>query len=234
MNRIGFKPNDETELLIRQATERLEVNGIFTHLCVCDTPNMDYYTDTQIKTFRDFYLRIKDLKLPFVHCQNTIGGMRKVDDFTTHSRLGISLYGLKPDYDNVIFEGMKPALEWRSVISMIKTLKKGEKIGYGLTYETERETKVATVSAGYADGYNRRMSNGGTVIVKGKKAKIIGRVCMDQFMIDVTDIKDVKPYDEVVLIGEGYTADDMGKDLGTISYEVVTGISSRVSFEYKN
>lgn len=232
MHRIGFAPDINTENLIRQATEKLSVKGIFTHLCVADDPACNEFTRGQIEKFNAFAKRVEDLKLPYIHCCNSAGIMYHNDGFSTRLRLGISLYGLKPDYNSSLPKGVLPALEWKAQITMVKTIKKGESLGYGLTYTADKERKIATVSTGYADGYPRRLSNLGTVYVNGKKAKVVGRVCMDQMMIDVTDI-DVKMGDYALLLCDQYTADDMANDIGTIGYEIVTQITQRVTRTFK-
>ncbi|MBQ8427322.1 MAG: alanine racemase [Clostridia bacterium] len=232
MHRIGFAPDGNTENAIRQAQKNLCVKGIFTHLCVADDPARNEFTCGQIETFKAFTKRIEDLKLPYIHCCNSAGIMYHNDGFSTHLRLGISLYGLKPDYCNTLLEGVLPALEWKAQIAMVKTLKKGDGLGYGLTFTADKDMKIATVTIGYADGYPRRLSNLGTVYIGGKKAKIVGRVCMDQMMIDVTDI-DVKMGDVALLLCDQYTADDMANDIGTIGYEIVTQITQRVTKTFK-
>lgn len=116
---------------------------------------------------------------------------------------------------------------------MLKTVYSGETIGYGRTFAVNREMMIATIPTGYADGYNRGLSNKGFVIIHGKKAPIVGRVCMDQFMVDVTDIPEANRYDEVVLLGEGFNADDMADMLGTIGYEIICDIGKRVERIYK-
>jgi alanine racemase len=115
---------------------------------------------------------------------------------------------------------------------MVKEIKRGEGVGYGLTFTADKDMKVATVTTGYADGYSRRLSNLGTVYVNGTKARVVGRVCMDQIMIDVTGI-DVKMGDVALLLCDNYTADDMAKDIGTISYEIPTQITQRVIRTFK-
>ena len=232
MHRIGFAPNEATEKLIRDNLDKLSVKGIFTHLCVADDFDRNEFTFGQLDTFKAFAKRIEDLKLPFIHCYNSAGVMYHNDGFSTHLRLGISLYGLKPDWYNVLPEGVLPALEWRAEIGMVKELKKGDGLGYGLTFTADKDMKIATVTNGYSDGYPRRLSNLGTVYVNGKKAKVVGRVCMDQMMIDVTGI-DVKMGDIALLLCDKYTADDMAKDIGTIAHEVATQITQRVTRTFK-
>lgn len=241
MNRIGLDTDDPEECarIIRSYTERLEVEGIFTHLCAADSadPEQISFTDRQIDKFRAVSDAIRDLQLPYIHCLNTAGGLWH-NRFGTLVRLGISLYGLKPDYENTLPEGIRPALGWRSVVSMVKPVHPGETIGYGRTFLARKEMTVATIPTGYADGYSRHLSNRGYVLIHGKRAAILGRVCMDQMMVDVTEIPGVRLGDMVTLIGkdgeEIITADDMAQIIGTIGYEVVCGISKRVERIYSD
>lgn len=242
MNRIGLDADvpEICEKVIRDYTGRLTVQGIFTHLCVADSPEHDEavtFTNNQIRKFEAIADRLKDLNLPYVHCLNSAGGLWNKCDKSVFARLGIILYGLKPSYMNTLPGGIKPALSWYSVVSMVKTLHKGETVGYGRTFTAEKEMKVATVCAGYADGYNRLLSNRFYVLINGKKAPVIGRICMDQFMADVTDIEKVCMGTKVTLIGqdgeEVISADDMAEAIGTIGYEIVCGISKRVERNYK-
>ena len=153
-------------------------------------------------------------------------------------RLGIILYGLKPDDSNELPDGIEPAMEWKSQISMVKDVHPGETIGYGRTYKVDKESRIATVTTGYADGLNRLLSNKGFVMINGNKAPIVGRVCMDQTLVDVTGIPNVKMGTRVTLIGKSgglvYTADDMARDLGTIGYEIICNITKRVQRFYVN
>ena len=129
-------------------------------------------------------------------------------------------------------------MEWKSQISMVKKVHPGETIGYGRTYKVEKESRIATVTTGYADGLNRLLSNKGFVMINGYKAPIVGRVCMDQTLVDVTGIPNVKMGTRVTLIGKNgglvYTADDMARDLGTIGYEIICNITKRVQRFYVN
>lgn len=232
MNRIGLDADnpDECEKLIRKYARIFDLTGIFTHLCVADTESEKKFTIEQIDKFKVVAECVDDLKLPYIHCMNSAGGLQ-CESYGNLTRLGIVLYGLKPDYTNVLPTGIKPVLEWKSVISMIKNVHPGETIGYGRTYKVEKEMTVATIPTGYADGYNRLLSNKGRVIIKGQSAPIVGRVCMDQMMVDVTGM-DVEFEEEVILLGEGYDADDMAQDIGTIGYEVICDISKRVPKVY--
>lgn len=233
MNRIGLDADDEVpcESAIRQYAEIFNMTGIFTHLAVADMPEEDVFTNAQISKFEKIAERVKDLELPYVHCNNTAAGLWH-NTFGNLTRLGISLYGLKPDYNNTLPADIKPALTWKSVIAMVKDVRPGETVGYGRTYKIDRPRRVATIPTGYADGYSRHLSSVGMVVVNGQKAPVAGRVCMDQIMIDITDVPEVTAGMEVELIGPDYGADEMAHDIGTIGYEIVCDISARVERTY--
>lgn len=246
MNRIGLDGDNTSscEEIIRKYSDSLIAEGLFTHLCVADTDSEDAkeFTYGQIRKFKAVVDAVADLKLPYVHCYNSAGGLYYLKNSSEFEgigkivRLGIVLYGLKPDFDNHLPNGVKPAMTWKSVVSMVKNVHPGETIGYGRTFMVKREMKVATVTTGYADGLNRLLSNKGFVMINGCKAPIVGRICMDQTLVDVTEIPDVKMGTEVVIIGKSgvltYTADDMAHALGTIGYEVICNITKRVQRFY--
>ena len=239
MRRIGLNADDtgECERVIRKTfSTSLQLDGLFTHLCVADTPEQDDFTKHQIQLFEAVTRRVSDLNLPYCHCLNSAGGLWHYTDVSCFARLGIILYGLKPDYMNTLPDGIEPALSWKSVVSMIKEVKPGDTIGYGRSYTVDRPMRIATIPTGYADGYPRLLSNRGWVLINGHKALIVERVCMDQMMVDVTAIPNVEYESEVVLIGksgdEVITADDLANLIGTIGYEIVCGISKRVERVY--
>lgn len=249
MNRIGLDGDDITgcERIIRQYAGHLNLNGLFTHLCVADSDVSDdvEFTKVQLRKFNDVCKRVSDLKLPYTHCLNSAGGLRylpdmseDMEDISKIVRLGIILYGLKPDLNMELPQGVKPALSWKSVISMVKQVRAGESIGYGRTYIADSDKIIATVATGYADGLSRHLSNSGFVLIKGQKAPIVGRICMDQTLVDVTGIKGVKMGDRVVILGQSgelsYDADEMATALNTIGYEIVCDISKRVQRFYFN
>lgn len=248
MNRIGLNGDNPTECecIIRKFYKCLNLTGIFTHLCVADTDNDSNraFTLNQIYKFNDIANRINDLNLPYIHCCNSAGGLYYLNNKDLFDkiggivRLGIVLYGLKPDESNVLPDGIEPVLEWKSQISMVKDVFPGETIGYGRTYTIDKISRIATITTGYADGFSRRLSNKGFVLINGYKAPIVGRVCMDQTLVDVTGIPNVEMGDRVTLIGKSgetiYTADDMARDLDTIGYEILCNISKRVQRFYIN
>lgn len=246
MNRIGLNGDDvdSCEAIIRKYKTCFRVNGLFTHLCVADSSSYEdkEFTLGQISKFKRIANAVKDLNLPFIHCFNSAGGLSYLDDSYLFEgiremvRLGIVLYGLKPSSSFSLPEGIKPALSWFSRVSMVKDVYPGETLGYGRSYIIESLSRIATVTTGYADGLNRSLSGRGYVLIRGKKAPIVGRICMDQTLVDVSEIPEVKMGDVVVIIGESgslsYTADDMASDLGTIGYEIVCNISKRVQRFY--
>lgn len=246
MNRIGLDGDNPEDCcqIIRSYMDKLNINGCFTHLCVADDDSEAdcAFTEMQLMKFKAVVEGIADLKLPYIHCYNSAGGMRFLpkegnSEIDKIVRLGIVLYGLKPSTSITLPPNVKPAVSWKSVVSMVKNVHIGETLGYGRTFKVQRESIIATVATGYADGLNRLLSNNGFVMVNGQKAPIVGRICMDQTLVDVTDIPDVKMGTVVTIIGQSgnliYTADDMANDLGTIGYEVMCNITKRVQRFYK-
>lgn len=246
MNRIGLPSKNPilTAEIIRSYDGPFQITGVFTHLCVADS-NIEEdinYTHRQLNLFKGVVDELDDMNLPYIHCYNSAGGLYYLKDDKFNEkignivRLGIILYGLKPDRSNKLPEGIKPAMNWKSAISLVKELEPGEYIGYGRTFMTKRKSIIATVTTGYADGFRRAFSNEGFVIIRGQKAPIVGNVCMDQTLVDVTDIPDARMGDTVILMGRDkgveYDADAMAADLGTIGYEVICGISKRVQRFY--
>lgn len=242
MNRIGLDGDDVDKCvdIIKKYSNSLEIVGAFTHLSVADSMLDDdiRFTSEQIRKFNAIVEKLQEFNFKFIHCCNSAGGLYcaecQPDIFNTAKfvRLGIILYGLKPNEHECIPQGILPVLTWKSTISMVKKVCRGEFIGYGRTFKAENDMVCATVTTGYADGYSRAFSNLGFVLVHGKKARIVGRICMDQMMVDVTGIADPCAGDEVVLIGysgNGYLgADEIAKKIGTIGYEIVCNISKRV------
>lgn len=213
-----------------------ETEGIFTHYAAADSGNESdvNFTKQQTKLFTLSVKSLKDLGLKFniIHTSNSAALFSEKDNICNTVRPGIVLYGYKPSYDYPIDLDIKPILSLKSIVSMVKTLKNEETVSYGRTFKTTSPTKIATIPVGYADGYPRMLSNKGKVIIKGQYANIIGRICMDQTMIDVSNIENVAEGDEVILIGQSenlkITAEDIASLCNTISYEVLCGISKRV------
>ena len=241
MRRIGLDAShpDACADIIKKYSDRLKICGVFTHLCVADSQKREdiEFTHLQISAFRDVCRKIEELGLEYTHCLNSAGGLlhRDVDvpvGLIDTVRLGIVLYGLAPDTSVALPCGILPALSWKTVVSMVKEIESGETVGYGRTYAAQSRRRIATLTVGYADGYPRALSNCGYVLIGGRRANIVGRVCMDQMTVDVTDIPGVKAGDVATLIGESgdekITASDIADLIGTIGYEIVCGISKRV------
>ncbi len=235
MSRIGFQVTEEAaDLCVRiAALPGLRAEGLFSHFATADCADL---TRAQAQAERyaafDDMLRSRGLVIPIRHLDNSAGIMNFSRRYEM-VRSGIITYGLYPS-DEVSPDLLKlePILQWFSHVSHVKTLAPGREIGYGGTAVTTRETVVATVPVGYADGYRRSLSNRFHVLIRGRKAPILGRVCMDQLMVDVTEIPGVTPGDRVVLIGtdgaETVTMEQIAACAGSFNYEFACGISRRV------
>lgn len=235
MSRLGFAFRDgfaDTSGLLKAAKmPNFDIEGVFTHFAAADSA-APVYTGFTEKQYGRFMLAAEKLKEAgitprYVHCDNSAAICDNKYQ-STMVRPGIILYGLSPDREFDARLNLVPVMTVKSVVSMVKTLKAGSFVSYGMTYKADRDIKVATVAAGYADGYPRKLSNKGEVLIAGKRAKIIGRVCMDQFMIDVTDIENVNMGDEVILFGRDLSVDGIAALCDTINYEIVCGIAPRV------
>lgn len=241
MNRIGITPDEEGLRFVKKALayKDLEIEGIFTHFVKADEADKTVALK-QLAAFRNFIKMMEeqlDLQIPVKHCSNSAATIELSDANMDVARVGISLYGLRPSEEvseEKVF--LRPALSWYSTIIYCKKVLKGQSISYGWTYTAESERKVATIPVGYGDGYPRALSNKGYVLIHGKKAPILGRVCMDQFMVDVTDIPGVKEGDRVTLIGrdgeEQISAELLGDLSGRFNYELVCDIGKRVPRVY--
>lgn len=239
MSRIGFQVSDETADLCKKICElpNIEAEGLFSHFAKADEADLTGAL-TQRSLFKSFIAKLEDrgINIPIKHINNS-AGIINFDQAFDMCRMGIILYGLYPsdEVDKAVID-LKPALKWVSHICYIKTLDEGREISYGGTYKTSEKRVIATVPVGYADGYPRLLSNKGRVIVNGQYAKIVGRVCMDQFMIDVTGIENVDINTPVTLIGSDGEAcvsmEEIAKLTGTINYEVTCDISRRVPRTY--
>ena len=240
MGRIGLRYATPAECAaeIKEicGVEGLSVEGIYTHFAVADSDDPDNvaYTDHQERFITDTYDELVKLgiKLPHLHFMNSAATCYRNNSRSTLSRAGIIIYGLHPDISLDIPDGLEPVMELKAVISQVKTVPAGVCISYGRTFTSEHEMRIATVTIGYADGYSRLLSSKGEILVHGKRCRIVGRVCMDQLMIDVSDVPEAESGDIVTLIGregdECITADELASVYGTIGYEVVCGISKRV------
>ncbi|MBQ7718879.1 MAG: alanine racemase [Clostridia bacterium] len=240
MSRIGVDTSDKSIDIIKKiyALPNINIEGIFTHFATADE-GKNAFADIQVKRFRDFCDRLdgEGVKIPIRHICNSAGIIEYESEFMDMVRPGIISYGLYPSKDvNRDNLDLTPALAFKTHIVHIKTLPKGIGISYNHTFVTERETVVATIPVGYADGYPRSLSNKGRVLIHGQYAKILGNICMDQFMVDVTGIKDISIDDDVTLIGTDgnnkITAEEVADLAGTINYEIICGIGKRVPRVY--
>ena len=234
MGRIGFVPS-EIEQYIEALHEKrwIELVGVYTHFATADEANSEF-TLQQRDLFHKVVTRLnQEFTIPLVHLSNTAAAINFSAIKQSAARIGIGLYGLSPAPEVVTGEDeLEPVMSVKTEVIYVKTIQPGETVSYGATFRAERETVVATLPIGYADGFPRSLSNRGYVLIHGKYAPIIGRVCMDQTMVDVTDIADVMIGDEVVIFGEQagerITVDYYAELLGTINYELVTIIGKRI------
>lgn len=237
MSRIGFAPDDSSVNDIKSISHmpEIELTGIFSHYACAD---MEDKTVTHLQTdrYKDFVKKCenKGIHFPVRHLCNS-AAISEMDEHFDMVRMGISLYGLYPSEEvDKTKVNLIPAMTLKSHVTHVKQVPADEGISYGHIYKTEETRTIATVSAGYADGYPRALSDTGRVSIHGEYAPIRGRVCMDQFMIDVTDIPDVKTDDEVILFGaEGISAEEIGSMSMSFNYEVVCAVSRRIPRVYK-
>lgn len=237
MSRIGF-PADKTSLpdiLTIVKMENLSIEGVFTHFARAD----ELDCDAAPKQFAKYLAMIEamekaGIKIPLRHTANSPSIMLRPEVQLDAVRAGDVLYGLCPVDEKIWTEsGFREVMTWQTYVALVKTVPAGTEVGYGGTFTAKRPTRIATIPVGFADGYNRRLSNRGCVSIRGCEAPIIGRVCMDQFMVDITDIPDVQRGDEVTLLGGDLTILRMADLLDINVDEVVCGISKRVPRIYK-
>lgn len=235
MSRIGFLPGEEALHVIEKiaALPNLVIEGVFTHFAQADSLDRSF-TYLQLERFHQFLegLDCLGIRIPIRHAANSAGIIQFPEAHLDMVRAGVSLYGLRPSPELDI-KGLQliPAMRLISRVVMVKEIPASTPISYGGTYLTPEPTKVATVPVGYGDGYTRFYSNCAWASVKGRPVPLIGRVCMDQCMFDVSEVEEVKIGDEVILFGrpgDGITADDLARITGTINYEVICLINSRV------
>lgn len=235
MNRIGCRPEEAADLA--EAISKLphvELEGMFSHFASADKMDKSF-AESQYRKFMEADRAIKDrgIQIPLVHIDNSAGITEMKHTECDMVRQGITLYGLWPSDDVERCLDLKPALSLKAEVVFVKDVPAGEKIGYGCTYETKAPMKVATIPLGYADGYSRALSNRGYITIRGYKAPVVGRICMDQFMVDVTNVPGVHKGDEAVIFGPGgVSLDQLAKWVGTIPYELMCLLSTRVPRKY--
>lgn len=239
MSRIGFQATQQAADICAKIAKlpNLEVEGLFSHFATADEADLEK-TCRQAELFDDFcrMLEERGVAVKYRHLDNSAGIMNRNCHYDM-VRAGIILYGLYPsnEVDPALLP-LKPAMSWHTHISHLKQLEPGRQISYGGTYTTDKPTLVATIPAGYADGYRRSLSGKFYVLIRGKKAPILGRICMDQFLVDVTDIPGVQREDAVVLMGRqeevSITAEEISAAAQSFNYEQVCDVSRRVPRVY--
>ena len=239
MSRLGFQPTEESADICLEISRLpgIFAEGLFSHFATADCADLTR-SRIQAEKFERFYQMLKDrgVEIPIRHMDNS-AGLMNFDNHYHMVRAGIVTYGMYPSEEvNPLDLPLRPALQWISRITHLKTLPAGREISYGGTYVTTAPTRVATVPAGYADGYFRSLSGKFHVLICGKKAPILGRICMDQLMVDVTDIPEAKVGSKVTLVGkdgdEQITVEQIAEAAGSFNYEFICGISRRVPRYY--
>ncbi|HOA79852.1 MAG TPA: alanine racemase [Defluviitaleaceae bacterium] len=240
MGRVGFKPIKESIGIIKEISKlpNINIEGIFTHFSSADEEDCSF-TKQQFNIFNNFIKELQKtgIDFPVKHCSNSAGFILDEKMHINLIRPGIIIYGLYPSNEvNKEKIHLKPAMSLKSQVVFIKEVEEKTPISYGRKYITSRKTKVATIPVGYADGYSRRLSSLGRVLINGIYAPIIGNICMDQFMVDVSHIPDVDIGSEVVLIGQQgenvISAEEIADIIGTINYEVVCMVGKRIPRVY--
>ena len=237
MSRIGMKPGEEALELVKRVSclEGIRIEGIFTHFSRADETDLSC-TEEQLKAFEDFdrQLREQGIRIPLRHCSNSaaiVGGLSS--NQLELCRAGIALYGLYPSGEvRKDLAALTPALELISCVSCLRDIGPGTAVSYGGTFVADRPMRIATIPVGYGDGYPRSLSGKGAVLIHGQRAPILGRICMDQFMVDVSHIPDVRNFDEAVLLGfqggEHISAEEIAEVSGGFHYEILCGLNKRI------
>lgn len=236
MSRIGFQA-DEAGLATAEVILNMEgitVEGIFSHFSKADEADKAF-AKNQLAIFKQFNKQLEErtgVRIPIQHMAASAGIIDLPEGHLDMVRPGIMLYGFQPSAEMHNTADLKPALVWKARVGRVQMLPAGRLIGYNGTFELKQDTLVATVPVGYADGYNRLLSNYGYVLCQGKKLPIIGKVCMDQFMVDASQVPQLQVGDEVTLLGNdgdvSITVTEMASMLKTIEHEIVCGIAPRV------
>jgi alanine racemase len=232
MSRLGVQPEGALPLARQIATSQgALLEGIFTHFARADEADPASASAQEIQ-FREIIESLKTLGISphLVHAANSAAGLTRSSAFFNLIRAGISIYGLHPSAECLLPQDFRPVLSWKAILSQVKTLPAGRGVSYGHIYVTKREERIGTIPVGYADGFRR--TGGNMVIVGGQRCPVVGRVCMDQIMVQLDGVAEAKAGDEVVLIGrqgdQTLTAEEIGDCWGTINYEVTCGIAARV------
>ena len=232
MGRTGIHPY-RVDQYIQSLPENIIVEGVYTHLSSAD--NDDEFTRSQLKSFNVAVNTMQEMlgELKYVHCSASNGIVNYPDSYFNLVRAGLIMYGYASAEDTLKKIDIKPVTTLKGRISFLKEVVAGTSVGYGRSFITERESKIATVPMGYADGFRRVYSNGWEVLIRGQKAPIVGKVCMDSFMVDVTDIEGVQAGDEVIIWdNENITVEMLAEKCDTINYEILCSIGDRVPRKY--
>lgn len=240
MGRIGFPVTEESADIIERISrmENIEVEGMFTHFAKADERDKTYTYEQHRKfMWMKEQMEKRNVEIPYYDCDNSAGIIDFPDMKHDLARAGISTYGMYPSEEvNREAVDLKPVLSLVSHVIFVKTVEPGTSISYGGTFVAPKQMKVATIPVGYGDGYPRSLSNKGCVLIHGKRARILGRVCMDQFMVDVTDIPEVQFMDQAVLIGEDQddriTVEELAELSGRFNYEFVCCLGKRIPRVY--
>jgi len=238
MSRYGLFPNEVISFLtMLKSLPAVQVEGLFTHFATADARDQTWVLQ-QIDVFNQIITAARNagIEIPLIHAANSAGTMKLPQAHYDAVRPGISMYGMDPSTEWEPVFPLYPALTLKSTVSRVRELPAGAGVSYGRTFITQRPTVAALVPVGYGDGYHRILSNKCSVLIRGKRAPILGRVCMDQFVVDVTGIPGVAQDDEVVLVGrqgaERISAEEVASLAGTINYEITTGLLPRVIRKY--
>lgn len=234
MGRIGLAPGDVVEFARRVAScPNIVLKGVYSHFSCADERDKEF-SRAQIRRFTGVLaaLEAAGITVPVRHMANSAGVLDLPEAHFDMVRPGIMIYGLYPSAEVSHSVELRPAMSFVTRICQVKVVPPGTPIGYGATFVTERESGVATIPVGYADGYRRLLSNKAEVIVRGKRVPLLGRVAMDMCMVDVSSVTEARPGDEVILFGAGLPVEEVASIIGTINYEVVTGVGKRVPRVY--
>ncbi len=234
--RLGFDCRNKNlyslkELKALKQFEMLNFSGIFTHFAVADCKSKNNMNFTKGQ-YERFLMVAEELEkdgftFEYKHCCNSAGVLLHSDKYLDLSRSGIILYGLLPD-EKIENSSLIPVMSFKTVVTMVKELRKGESVSYGKTFVAKKDIKVATLAVGYADGYPRALSGRGYVLINGHKCRVLGRVCMDQTVVDVTGVN-CKIGDQALLFGKELAVEEVARFANTVNYEIVCGLKSRVT-----
>jgi alanine racemase len=234
MGRVGLVPRDALAFVKKVSRfKTLDVKGIFSHFSCADEVDKTFARE-QVEIFDKLVRDIEasGVTIPKKHIANSAGVLDLPESYYDLVRPGIMIYGLYPSNEVSHSIELKPAMTFMTRVIFVKRVPPGCPISYGRTFTTRKETTVATLPVGYADGYPRLLTGRGEVLVKGRRIALLGRICMDMCMIDVSELKNVQPGDEVVLFGQGLPVEEIAEKIGTINYEVVCAVGKRVPRVY--